>query len=101
MFSPVVKKPTVRIVLSLATTFNWSLHQLDVKNVFLHGELQEEVYMQQPQGFISTEFPSYVCKLNKSLYGLKQAPRAWFQCFTTHLLTHGFIASQVDPSLFV
>lgn len=57
--------------------------------------------MQQPQGFVSKEFLSYVCKLNKSLYGLKQAPRAWFQCFTTHLLTHGFIASQADPSLFV
>lgn len=100
-FSPVVKKPTVRIIFSLAAQFGWSLRQLDVKNAFLHGELSEEVYMQQPQGFIDPSRPHHVCKLLKSLYGLKQAPRAWFECFTSHLLTLGFIASKVDSSLFV
>lgn len=74
---------------------------MDVKNAFLHGELQEELYMQQPQGFVDSSRPHYVCKLLKSLYGLKQAPCAWFECFTSHLLTLGFEASHADSSLFV
>lgn len=57
--------------------------------------------MQQPQGFINSQFPSFICKLRKSLYGLKQVPRAWFDCFTTQLLTFGFVASKADPSLFI
>lgn len=77
-FSPVVKPSTVRLVLSLVVHFGWSIHQFDVQNAFLHGDLQEIVYMSQPLGFIHTDFSHYVCKLNKSLYGLKQAPRAWF-----------------------
>lgn len=57
--------------------------------------------MQRPQGIVHPQFPSYMCKLHKFLYGMKQAPRAWFQCFTTHLVTHDFKASLVDLSLFV
>ncbi|CAL9024679.1 unnamed protein product, partial [Prunus brigantina] len=81
-FSPVVRHATVRIILSLAAYNHWSLRQLDVKNAFLHGELEEEVYMKQPQGFANPLHPDYVCKLQKSLYGLKQAPRAWNAKFT-------------------
>jgi hypothetical protein len=99
-FSPVIKPSTIRVVLSLAVAFNWPIKQLDVSNAFLHGFLDEEVYMEQPQGFIDESRPEYVCRLHKSLYGLKQAPRAWFQRFSTHLLDIGFQESSVDHSLF-
>jgi hypothetical protein len=100
-FSPVVKPPTIRIILSLAAQNHWPLRQLDVSNAFLHGFLKENVFMAQPLGFVDSAQPSHVCKLHKSLYGLKQAPRAWFERFTSHLLTLGFTASLADASLFV
>ena len=100
-FSPVVKPATVRLILSIAAQQNWSLKQLDVSNAFLHGLLKENVYMQQPPGFIDPQYPKHVCQLQKALYGLKQAPRAWFERFTSHLLTMGFTPSLADPSLFL
>ncbi|KAM3001281.1 hypothetical protein FF2_037593 [Malus domestica] len=100
-FSPVVRHTTVRLILALAAMNKWELKQLDVKNAFLHGELQEEVYMKQPQGFVDSSHPDYVCKLLKSLYGLKQAPSAWNSKFTSYLVTMGFTASVSDTSLFI
>jgi hypothetical protein len=100
-FSPVIKPPTVRMILSLAVSLNWPLRQLDVSNAFLHGILKEEVYMSQPQGYISPQHPDYVCRLHKSIYGLKQTPRAWFERFTGQLIQFGFIASAAGSSLFI
>ncbi|KAI5333016.1 hypothetical protein L3X38_023145 [Prunus dulcis] len=100
-FSPVVRHTTVRLVLSIAAMNRWSLRQLDVKNVFLHGDLEEEVFMRQPQGFEDSKYPTHVCQLRKYLYGLKQAPKAWNAKFTGHLPAIGFTVSHSDPSLFV
>lgn len=94
-FSPVVKAPNIRTVLTLAASQGWQIQQLDVSNAFLHGQLNECVFMEQPPGFIKQEKEDYVCHLKKSLYGLKQAPRAWFQRFSGFLLKYGFNSPRV------
>jgi histone deacetylase 1/2 len=100
-FSPIVKIATIRTVLALSVSRGWSLRQLDVKNVFLHGVLEEEVYMRQPPGFENPDVPNYICKLDKALYGLKQAPRAWYSRLSTKLCDLGFVPSKTDTSLFL
>ncbi|OMO78632.1 Integrase, catalytic core [Corchorus capsularis] len=100
-FSPVVKPATIRVVLTIALARDWEIRQLDVKNAFLHGFLNEPVFMTQPPGFQNSQHPNYVCKLNKALYGLRQAPRVWFDRFSTFLLSFGFTCSVAGSSLFV
>ncbi|KAK3034295.1 hypothetical protein RJ639_034099 [Escallonia herrerae] len=98
-FAPVAKLVTVRCLLAIASIKKWELHQLDVNNAFLHGDLEEEVYMKIPQGF-SKQGENRVCRLQKSLYGLRQASGNWYHTFTQSLLVVGFIQSQSDHSLF-
>ncbi|GKA34943.1 ribonuclease H-like domain-containing protein [Tanacetum coccineum] len=100
-FSSVVKSATICTVLSLAVSHAWLIHQLDVKNAFLHGHLSETIYMHQPPGFVDPTRQGYVCLLKKSLYGLKQAPRAWFQRFASHAIRVGFRHSSIDSSLSI
>ena len=87
-FAPVAKMDSIRLVLVLAASKGWEVHHMDVKSDFLHGEIQEEIYMQQPKGF--QEDPSLACRLNKSLYGLKQAPSDWYAKMDAFLLSIGF-----------
>jgi hypothetical protein len=101
IFSPVVKPATIRTVLTLAVSRGWPVYQLDVKNAFLHGTLSEMVYCSQPAGFVDPAHPQLVCRLNKSLYGLKQASRAWYHCFTSYLVSLGFVEAKSDTSLFI
>ncbi|XP_055812079.1 uncharacterized protein LOC129881995 [Solanum dulcamara] len=85
IFSPVMKMVTVMVVLAMAASKNWHIHQMDVFNAFLHGDLEDEIYMQLPQGFVNQG--ENICRLTKSLYGLKQAPRQW-----NHKLTEALIS---------
>lgn len=98
-FAPVAKMSTVRIILKLAASKNWLVDQMDVSNAFLHGDLDEEIYMKLPQGFTASN-PNMVCRLKKSLYGLRQAPRCWYSKLTTALEEFGFSHEYADHSLF-
>ena len=98
-FLPVVKMTTIHCIIAIAASKNWSLYQLDINNVFLHGDLHEDVYMKVPDDLI---YPSNVVyKLKKSLYGLKQSSRQWFSKLSHALQQQGFLSSKNDYSLFL
>lgn len=99
-FAPVAKMKTVCLFLDIAAKRNHEVHQMDVHNAFLHGDLQEEVYMKLPPGF-RPDGETRVCRLQKSLYGLKQAPRCWFAKLAEALRAYGFTQTRSDYSLFV
>ena len=99
-FAPVAKLHTIRIVLSLAVNLEWDLWQMDVKNAFLQGELEDEVYMRPPPGMEDMVKPGNVLRLKKAIYGLKQSPRAWYHKLSTTLNGRGFVKSEADHTLF-
>ena len=100
-FSPVVRMESLRALLALSVQFGLQLHQVDVTTAFLDGELEEEVYMQQPKGFSREGEEHLVCKLKKSIYGLKKSPRCWNTALDKQLKEMGFIQSTSDPCIYV
>ncbi|WJZ84429.1 hypothetical protein VitviT2T_004033 [Vitis vinifera] len=100
-FSPVAKLKTVRVLSSLAANLDWPLHQLEVKNAFLHGDLEEEIYMDLPPGYTATSEAKITCRLQRALYRLKQSPRAWFGRFSSEMRKYGFQQSNSDHTLFL
>ena len=100
-FSPVAKMASVRLLLVIAAIRHWPLYQLDIKNAFLHDDLEEEVYMEKLHEFVAQgESSNMVFRLHISLYGLKKSPRAWFGIFSTVVQQFGMVCSEVDHSVF-
>ncbi|CAH9131081.1 unnamed protein product [Cuscuta epithymum] len=101
IFSPVVKMMSIRVVLGLVVSLNLELEQMDVKTAFLHGDLKEEIYMEQPEGFQVPKKEHLVCRLKKSLYGLKQAPRQWYKKFDSFMVKHQYRRTVADHCLYL
>lgn len=99
-FSPVIKPITIRLLLSLAMSFGWSITHLDVLNAFLHDDLDEPIFIKQPIGFMDPSSPNHVCRLQKSLYGLKQSSSMWHHRLTQALLSYDFSTCKADISLY-
>nr|GEW45982.1 retrovirus-related Pol polyprotein from transposon TNT 1-94 [Tanacetum cinerariifolium] len=100
-FAPVTRLKAIRIFLAFAAQNNMVVYQMDVKTAFFNGNLREEVYVSQPDGFVDADNPNHVYKLKKALYGLKQAPRAWYDMLSSFLLSQDFSKGSVDPTLFI
>ncbi|GJX52927.1 retrovirus-related pol polyprotein from transposon TNT 1-94 [Tanacetum coccineum] len=100
-FAPVARLEAVQIFLAFATHMNMIFYQMDVKTSFLNGIFCEEVYVSQPDGSVDPDNPNHVYKLKDALYGLKQAPRAWYDLFSSFLLSQGFSKGTVDPTLCI
>ncbi|KAK1686989.1 hypothetical protein QYE76_047837 [Lolium multiflorum] len=101
VFSPVVKHSSIRAFFGIVAMRDLELEQLDVKTAFLHGELEEEIYMDQPEGFVVPGKEDLVCKLKRSLYGLKQSPRQWYKRFDSFMLAHEFKRSKYDSCVYI
>lgn len=99
-FCPVVRFDSVRSIIAMAVQDDMLMHQIDVKSAFLNGDLEEEVYMKQPEGFVVKGKEHFVCKLKRSLYGLKQTPRCWNTTLDIQLKKMGFTQGKSDPCLY-
>lgn len=100
-FSPLSRQESLKAFLAINGHRDWDVIQLDVVGAFLYGELDEEVYLSQPNGFVDPQFPDHVWRLNQSLYGLEQSARQWYQCLADHLKTIGFVVAQTDPTMYI
>jgi hypothetical protein len=100
-FAHVSRMEAIRMILAYACSKRIRVYQMDVKSTFLNGELEEEVYIKQPEGFLLSEREDYVCILKKSLYGLKQAPRAWYSILDKYLQQQGFKKGNADRNLYI
>nr|KAJ0186845.1 hypothetical protein LSAT_V11C900480300 [Lactuca sativa] len=100
-FAPVARIEAIRLFLTYASYMNFIVYQMDVKTTFLHGVLEEEVFLNQPPGFVDKDHPDYVYRLDKAVYGLKQAPRAWYETLTSYLLENGYRRGAIDNTLFI
>ena len=100
VFAPVARYKSIRSVLAIANQLNLEVHQMDVKSAFLNGELEDEIFMKQPNGFVDKRYPAKVCKLNKSLYGLKQSARCWNLMIDEYLKSLNYIQNKADPCIY-
>lgn len=101
VFALVVKHASIRILLSVVNQRDWEMQQLDVKTAFLHGDLEESIYMHQPEGYVKKGDEGKLCLLKKSLYGLKQSPRQWNNKFDAHMSDSGFTRSKYDDCVYI
>jgi len=101
IFAPVARLDTIRMVISFAAHQNWLIYQLDVKSAFLHGEISEEVFVDQPPGYEQKGEETKVYRLKKTLYGLKQAPRAWYNRIESYFSKEGFTKCPYEHTLFI
>jgi hypothetical protein len=99
-FTPVARYTSIRTIIALAAKMKWKFHQMDVKIAFLNGVIEEEVYIEKPQGFEVEDKKSHVCRLKKALYRLKQAPKSWYGCIDSFLTSLGFTKSKADSNLY-
>jgi hypothetical protein len=99
-FAPVAMLESICILLAYATHCGFKLYQMGIKSAFLNGPIKEEVYVEEPPGFESEEYPNNVYKLHKALYGVKQAQRAWYECLKNFFIENGFRIGTADFTLF-
>lgn len=99
-FAPVARYTSIRTIIAIAASKGWKLHQMDVKTAFLNGVIEEEVYIEQPEGYEIQDRLTHVYRLKKALYGLKQAPRAWYERIDKYLLNLGFCKNDADPNIY-
>lgn len=100
-FAPMTRHDTIRTLIALAAQERWKIFQLDVQSAFLNGELEEDIYVEQPYGFTVEGKEEKVCKLKKALYGLKQAPRAWYSKIDSYLIEQGFERRKNEHTLYI
>src|SRR5688572_29625408 len=100
-YSPVTRITSIRMLIALAAIYGLEIHQMDVKTTFLNGDLEEEIYMEQPEGFVVPGKEKKVCRLIKSLYGLKQAPKQWHAKFDQTMLSNGFKINECDKYVYI